>query len=499
MRYRIKAARAVLAGLAVTALLAGCGPGGDGAQADRAALKLDPHGCPDLGGTYAFSAPGEGGVSFEGSIFESLPTGNGAIPAGQIGGLSIQRNAYGGYILRFFVGDDRVMQHLKVIHEYEKPRYREWYHLLSDPARSTYIERNGQRQYDEHLARLGPTAEIVRELKQGVAMRCRDGWVEIPRAYRKPLRLTLAEDGSIIGEAPELDTVGVSVWCGDGCREVPVPVGKHTGRLRWPRDDGLHAWRPEDMRGRYVFLRPLDEIEAETRARDQAQRDADARRYRTAEEIHADLLAMAPPGTEIERVEVDEGKVHIRYSAPKDQMDVLLDTITAAGGNRDAPQQVERGGRSSDMSRRFVRFALTDSPLVLRAVPAPVADGGGAAVPSASTPAPTPVPTRVATLYAAPDETPDETPAGMAPPDELRRRISALAPPGCRVTEVRMRQDRVTVHGEAERMACISDLLRAMASTQGNAGTGPELESVEQHDDRYRFRILLGRSALTKP
>jgi hypothetical protein len=489
MRYGIHAVRPMLAGLAVTALLVGCGPGGDGAQADRATLKLDPNGCPDLSGTYAFSAPGEGGVSFEGSIFESLPAGNGAtIPADQIGGLSIQRSAY-GYTLRFFVGDDRVMQHLKVIHEYEKPRYREWYHLLSDPARSAYIERNGQQEYDAHLARLGPTAEVVRELKHGVAMRCRDGWVEIPRAYRKPLRLTLAEDGSIIGEAPELDTVGVSVWCGDGCREVPVPVGKHTGRLRWPRNDGLHAWRPEDMRGRYVFLRPLDEIEAEARARDQAQRAADARRYRTAEDIRADLLAMAPPGTEIERVEVAEGKVHIQYSAPKDQMDVLLDTIAAAaGGNRDAPKQVERGGRSSDMSRRFVRFVLTDSPLVLREVPVRVVEGGGAAAEPA-------VPTQVAALYAAPSE----TPADMAPPDELRRRISALTPSGCRITEVRARQDRVIVHGEAERMACISDLLRAITSTQGSARIGPELESVEQRDDRYRFRIMLGRSALTKP
>jgi hypothetical protein len=492
MRYRIDAARPVLAGLAVTALLAGCSPGGGGAQADRATLKLDLHGCPDLGGTYAFSAPGEGGVSFEGSIFESLPVGNGGtIPAEQIGGLSIQRSAHGGYTLRFFVGDDRVMQHLKVIHEYEKPRYREWYHLLSDPARSAYIERNGQREYDAHLARLGPTTELVRELKPGVGMRCSDGWVEIPRAYRKPMRLTLAEDGSIIGEAPELDTVGVSVWCGDGCAELPVPVGKHTGRLRWPRNDGLHAWRPEDMRGRYVFLRPLDEIEAEARARDRAQRTADARRYRTAEDIRADLLAMAPPGTEIERVEVAEGKVHIQYSAPKDQMDVLLDTIATAGGDRDAPKQVERGGRSSDMSRRFVRFHLTDSPLVLREVPGRVTDAAGVA----GEPPSTPVPTQVATLYAAPEE----TPAGMAPPDELRRRISALAPAGCRVTDVRARQDRVFVHGEAERMACISDLLRAIDATQGSARIGPELESVEQREDRYRFRIMLGRSALTKP
>jgi hypothetical protein len=87
----------------------------------------------------------------------------------------------------------------------------------------------------------------------------------------------------------------------------------------------------------------------------------------------------------------------------------------------------------------------------------------------------------------------------MAPPDELRRRISALMPTGCRVTQVRGSGDRVIVHGEAARMACISDTLRAIAATQGDAGFGPELEQVEHLDSGYRFRLMLGRSALTKP
>ncbi|MFD0727238.1 hypothetical protein [Lysobacter brunescens] len=477
-------------------LLAGCGGGAaGGGQAGRKALAVDAYGCPDIHGSFAFNVPGEGGVTFTGSPFEALPAANGAtIPPEQIGGLEIRRMAPGAYRLRFFVGDDRVMQHLKVIREFEKPRYREWYHLQSDPARSTYILRHGRNAYDARLAELGPQAEIVRELRFGTALTCRDGWIEIPRAYRKPLRLTLAEDGSIIGEAPELDTVGVSVWCGDGCAEVPVPVGRHTGRLHWPRNGALRPWRPEDMRGRFVFERPIDEIEAEVRERQQAQATADARRYRTADAIRADLEKMAPPGTEIERVQVAEGKVSIQYSAPKDQMDVLLNSLSAADGGRSGPEKVERGVRSSDMSRRFVRFVLTDSPLVLREVQDRAPDGVVSGTMSALTPT-SPVPTQVATLYVAPSE----TPVGMAPPDELRRRISALMPAGCRVTQVRGRGDRVIVHGEAERMACISDTLRAIASTQGNAGFGPELEQVEHGDKGYRFRLMLGRSALTKP
>lgn len=489
--------RAGLAGLAMVLLLGACGGGAaGGGQAGRKTLAPDAYGCPDINGAFAFDMPGEGGVSFTGSVFESIPAANGAtIPPEQIAGLEIRRMGPGAYRLRFFVGEARVMQHLKIIREFEKPRYREWYHLLSDPARTKFILDNGRNAYDARLAELGPQAEIVRELRYGASLTCRDGWIEIPRAHRKPLRLTMAEDGSIIGEAPELDTVGVTVWCGDGCRELPIPVGRHTGRLHWPRNGMLRPWRPEDMRGRFVFERPIDEIEAEVRDRRQAQASADARRYRTADAIRADLETMAPPGTEIERVQVAEGKVSIQYSAPKDQMDVLLNRLAAADGDRSGPRNVERGVRSSDMSRRFVRFELTDSALVLREATGRVADGVAPGAMPASTPASEPVPTQVAALYAAPSV----TPAGMAPPDELRRRITALMPAGCRVTQVRGSGDRVIVHGEAARMACISDTLRAIATTQGDTGFGPELEQVEHLDNGYRFRLMIGRSALTKP
>lgn len=489
--------RAGLAGLAMALLLAGCGGGAaGGGQAGRKALAPDAYGCPDLYGAFAFNVPGEGGVTFTGSVFETLPAANGAtIPPEQIGGLEIRRMAPGAYRLRFFVGEERVMHHLRIIREFEKPRYREWYHLLSDPVRADFILDNGRNAYDARLAELGPQAEVVKELRYGAGLTCRDGWIEIPRAYRKPLRLTLAKDGSIIGEAPELDTVGVSVWCGDGCKDLPIPVGKHTGRLHWPRNGMLRPWRPEDMRGRFVFERPIDEIEAELRDRRQAQASADARRYRAPTAIRADLEAMAPPGTEIERVQVAEGRVSIQYSAPKDQMDVLLSSLAAADGDRSGPRNVERGVRSSDMSRRFVRFELTDSPLVLREIAGPAADGVVPGTMSASTPSPAAAPTQVASLHASPSE----TPGGMASPDELRRRISSLMPAGCRVTQVRGRGDRVIVHGEAERMACISDTLRAIASTQGDAGFGPELEQVEHREKGYRFRLVLGRSALTKP
>ena len=96
----------------------------------------------------------------------------------------------------------------------------------------------------------------------------------------------------------------------------------------------------------------------------QAQRDADARRYLPEAAIRARIEAMAPAGTTVERVEVREGKVHIRYSAPVADMDTLLGRIAGASRNPDAPKDVVRGGTSSDLSRRYVEFALTDSPMV---------------------------------------------------------------------------------------------------------------------------------------
>lgn len=462
--------------------LAGCGGAVEGAdQADKTALQVDHAGCPDLSGTYAFNVPGERGVSYQGSMLLEFPVEDGnRVPAAQISGLIVQRKTHGLYDWHFLVDDARVMQQLGVIREFEKPRYREWYHLLNDPGRVAYIARNGEAAYTKRVTELGPRTEVVRTLRAGTEMVCRDGWVELPRANGKPIRLTRGEDGSIIGESHEISTVGITIWCGDGCKDLPVPTGTFTGSLQWPRNDVLHAWRPDDMRGRYVFLRPIDEIEAETAALEANRVREDARRYAPAETIRARLAPLVPAGTVLDEVAVRNGKVHIRYTAPDAQEDWLLDSVERASGDTRGPGDVVRRGFSSRPEVTEVEFTLTDSPLVAPATVATVAT---------ARPQPESSPT-LAALSVAP---PEPASAGIADAATIRSRVGALLPAGSRITDVRFGGGNVTIVGETNSNRSVSDGLRAIAGQ----GSTPELLRIEaMPGGMVRFEILLRRSAL---
>lgn len=499
--------------IAVAMLLSGCG--GPIERADEKALGLDIYECPDLSGTYRVSMSPEREGSQAGAMDEEFekPDGN-RVPIAQIHAVAIRRTQPGAFEFRWLIDESRVMQHLGVIREFEKPRYRRWYHLQSDAERARYVEVYGQADYDKELAALGPDTEFVRELRAGTGLQCEDGWVSLPRGELRPLRLTRGEDGSIIGEFKGLKTVGITVWCGDGCRDLPIPTGTFTGHVHWPRADGVSAWRPQDMAGRVVFQRPIDEIEAEQARLAETQRRSDALRYLPAEEIRARIEALAPAGTQVERVEVLDGKVHIRYSAPKADEDVLQARIAGAGGDARGPKEVVHGVRSTEMTRRFVQFVLTDSPLVLRAPPRGAGEGERAASsptsPSATEPsiaastasastasAPTgATPSSIGpTLQALSEAPPQATPVGKASVDAIRRRIDALMPAGCgKIVAVRYGGERVTIVGQAKDTRCVSETLRAL----DGAGARPELLQVSADSGGQRFRIMLSPSSLTR-
>jgi hypothetical protein len=494
--------------LAAVLGVAGCGGsvGGTG-RAGKAELAVDIYGCPDLTGTYVFAPPGEKGVSYAGSMLEEFPIewGN-RVPAEQIRAVSIRRTAPGVFEFRFQIEDARVMRHLTLIREFEKPRYREWYHLLKDPGRSADIARDGDRQHAERIRALGPPTEIVHELRSGTdAVACRDGWLELPRKYTEhPVRLTLGEDRSVLGEARELSTYDIPVWCGDGCKDLKIPTGTYTGTLRWPRDDAQRPWRAEEVAARYVFERPIDEIEAEQRRLAETQRRDDAKRFLSADAIRARLEAMAPAGTVVDAVAVADGKVRIRYTAPTAEVDGLLDRVEAAGGPSvaRAPQEVQRIVTSGRFHVRSVAFVLTDSPLVLRETggrAAQVAVGVGAvpsddpasvmavlsAAESRSTPAPGPAQAQAA----------QPPPAGTADPFAIQRRIGPLFPADCRIVDVRYAGDLILLSGQSGQHGCVSRGLRALDA----AGSQPELRSIEG-DARggYAFRISIKASSLTR-
>jgi hypothetical protein len=498
--------------------LAGCGGASTGVdRADKAGLAIDIYGCPDLSGTYAFAPPGEQGVNYTGSMLEAFPIewGN-RVPPEQIRAVSIRRFAPGAFEFRFQIDDARVMQHLALIREFYKPRYREWYHLLQEPERSASIARNGAEGHAKRVRELGPPAEVVVEVRSGTHVTCRKGWLQLPREHTDhPIRLTLGEDGSILGESDELSTYDIPIWCGDGCKDLRIPTGTYTGTLRWPRDGAQRPWRAEDLAARGALERPIDEIEAEQRALVETRRRSDARRYLPAEAIRARLEAMAPSGTVVDTVEVDDGKVRIRYTAPTAEVDRLLERIEAAGGVgvTRAPQEVQRIVTSGRFHVRSVAFVLTDSPLVLRdAAASPVV---AAVDPAAAEAAATGMltlsvaePRRAsdrqvmprpsaggAAALPASDRASRTPPAGTADPFAIQRRLAPLFPDGCRIVDVRYDGALVRLSGQSEQHRCVSEGLRAL----DRAGAQPELQSIEG-DPRggYAFRISIQASPLTQ-
>ena len=484
MRHHLLSIAALCAVATIAAGLSGCGRrDGLPAQADDARLAIDAYGCPDLSGRYQMTVPGDqDGVRLQGSLFEQVAAGDDRISASQIKGLQIERTGPGRYRFRYVLSQDRVQQSLAVIREFEKDRYRAWYHLQEPARRAEIVAREGQAAYDARVADVAPRTQIEQDISAGVQIRCDKGWVEIPRGADSPIRMTLAEDGSLIGRSKELETTGVTVWCGDGCKQLPIPTGHRDGLLYWGRSPDLRAWQPDDIGGFAALERPMDEIEAETAARAAEQERRDTARFLPVAQIRATLAGMAPPETVVDSVQIDNGEVHIRYTAPNGQENVLLGRINGASHDPEAAMHVRRSGTSSDPMHTSIELSLNDSPLVLREAPADAASSS---------------PASAATLFAAPDTAPT---GDFADADTIRTRVGRLMPSGCRVTQVRHGQARVTVYGQAETLACISATLRAIEQAQAGAARGPELISVEATAEggRQNFRIQLAPSALTR-
>lgn len=503
MRERGRKTAAAVALVAALAA-AGCGGSVEGTgRAGKAELAVDLYGCPDLDGVYAFVPPAAHGMSSDGSLLAAFEVRGGVAPAHPARALAIRRIRPGIFEFRFIVDDGQVLRQLGTIRRFERERYREWYRLVHEPGRSAYIDIHGEDGYAQRLRDVGPTTEVVHELRAGTGAVCRDGWLELRRSYGGPIRLTRGEDGSVLGQAKELNTYDIPVWCGDGCKDLKIPIGSHTSRLRWMRDDRHRPWRADDPGDGVVFERPLDDIEAEQRAQAAEQRRIDAQRYLDAEQIRGRIAALAPAGTEIDTVEVRGGKVHVRYRAPVADSEILLQRVAEAGSGRliEGPLEVERSTNPRRPGERAVAFVLTDSALVRRRPP-PKAAASGAGVdpavgmavlapagPASAASAPVvrspPVPIGAKT-----------PPLGVAGPFVLQRRVGALFPQGCRIVDVGYGDEAVVLGGQAEQTDCISAGLRALEA----AGSRPELLSIARDGDRsHAFRIRIAPSPLTRP
>jgi len=487
---------------ALLAALSGCGGSVGGMpRAGAEALAVDDYGCPNLDGGFLVLPADEQGHHPRRSVQEGLSEALGGAPVERVRGVRVRRLQAGAYEFRFLLPDSDVAESLRALRTTDRQRYSEWYHALQPQRRAAYIAEYGEARHAELLRTLGPQVEVVTVVRSGSGGAiCRDGWLELPRDYAKPIRLTRGADGSILGEAGQLQTYDIPIWCGDGCKDLPIPTGTYTATLRWPRDDALQPW--DALASGVSIDRPLDEIEAEQQAAKRAQQRADSARYLANGSIRERLQALAPEDTRVDAVDVTGGQVFVRYVAPTEEAETLLRRIEQAGEGfpRSRPQRVRIIVATTRQFERTVEFVLTDSPLVLRDPPATpqaagaadAADAGGAPqalVPLSPGPASAEAEAGAETARAS-----ESPPPGQAEAEVVVERARSLFPVGCRVTAARWRGGKLLLSGQADALACVSDGLRALDVRQSR----PELLSMNQSERGARsFRILIAPSALT--
>ena len=465
------AGTALGAGLAMG--LAGCGGGGVDAP------EPDVFGCPALAGTYAL--PDIDGLwpSFDGTPWERFePADRGGVPLAWFDQVTFVTPAPGMLEARFRVRPERITEQINGMHDLGGPRYARWHALVQPAARASYEQTYGAGAYAEEVAKVGPLVQATWSGTQGREFTCKDGALRFSRPSGRPLSLSRGPTGGVLVSGTELKTVGIPVWCGDGCKELPIPTGTREARVEWWVTPARPDWTP-DVAG----LKPPKEVVAEAeRVRLERQAAVDRRVFASVDEIRGRLLPLLPPGGTLESVEVRDGAVHIVHRAPAGRETLFS---RAVGGFGEAPRGLQVVYVSSRPTQRDVEFHLVDSALVRREPLPAWAAKDGASPTGASLPVLTPV---------APSRRVDN--AG------LRASAQALLPAGMVVERASGSGDVVYLVGTAPRNAVVSDGLRALdAAAHARAPSGPrvELMSVAMEGGVVRYEIRVPLAVLAAP
>lgn len=218
-------------------------------------------------------------------------------------GVVIDGDPAGDLSFRFRLADEEVMKEVRTMDEFRPQRYRDWYALLQPAGRADYVGQYGEQAYQRRVAELGPITEASLALRHGRDFSCDGGTMLIPRASGNPVRLTRNGNGDLLGESREYRTFGVTVWCGDGCREMKIPTGVYTGRLVWARTPDPGAWTAAIIQDLSTLRRPRLEVEAE-QARIAAETlRSNENRYAPLDTIRARFAAIAAGGVQLLGVE----------------------------------------------------------------------------------------------------------------------------------------------------------------------------------------------------
>ena len=372
-RLSTAAARAlVLIGCAL--IVPACSPP---ATEQRSAPVADARGCPDLRGSYSVYVDTAGtGVNFDGTPFEELPFRQGSwVALTSVAGAVIDTDPAGELSFRFRLTDEEVMDEIRMMNEYRPQQYRDWYALLKPAGRAAYVGQHGEAAYQQRVAELGPTTEASLTLRHGRDFSCDGGAMLIPRPSGNPIRLTRNGNGDLAAESREYRTFGVTVWCGDGCKEMKIPTGVYTGKLVWAQAPDLGAWSPASIRDLSALSRPRLEVEAEQARVVAETRQSNEDRYAPLDTIRGRFAALAAGGVQLLGVEFSGSAVRVSMgfvdaAVPLDEQEARIGQLIAVVAERQGDSfnrgsQVQRRMVCCSPTRREVDFTLRDGPLVL--------------------------------------------------------------------------------------------------------------------------------------
>jgi hypothetical protein len=348
------------------------------ATEQRSAPVTDARGCPDLRGSYSVYVDTAGtGVNFDGTPFEELPFREGSwVALTSVAGVVIDTDAVGAVSFRFRLADEDVMDEIRMMDEYRPQQYRDWYGLLKPAGREAYVGQHGEAAYQQRVAELGPTTEAGLTLRHGRDFSCEDGAMLIPRPSGNPIRLTRNGNGDLAAESREYRTFGVTVWCGDGCKDMQIPTGVYTGKLVWAQAPDPGAWSAAAIRDLSALSRPRLEVEAEQARVVAETRQSNENRYASLDTIRGRFAALAAGGVQLLGVEFAGTSVRVNMgfadaAVPLAEQDARIEQLIAVvderqGGALDRRSEVQLRLVCCSPTRREVDFTLRDGPLVLR-------------------------------------------------------------------------------------------------------------------------------------
>lgn len=242
----------------VAITLAACnGDPADLPPLDRGAVELFAFGCADISGTYVVDANVRANqrAFHESFLRDMISASQNVTTPDQI---TIAGSARDSLIVTVWRSDSGDAGN------------REW-RRLQDPAVrwSPEFARMSDADYAEQIAQLFLRNEATRVLHRGDEYDCGGGWVRSPRTVHDPgpdrntprpdtiigeVLLSRAKDGGLLAMSEHTGSRQLTVWCGDGCRGIPLGISTVKQWTRWAKGEAHE--RPTDPR-RWAVTRPM--------------------------------------------------------------------------------------------------------------------------------------------------------------------------------------------------------------------------------------------------